>query len=86
MSDTIGTPGNPWKFDKEVYWDRRRKGYSGYPPIPGTPEHRHEMRTLTRKLKEAGITEEQFLNTVRKEGGNATKRRSKKEMASDNGK
>lgn len=37
-------------FDKEVYWDRRRKGYSGQIQQPGTKGFEREQRRLARKL------------------------------------
>lgn len=44
------TEDNPWKFNKETYRDRRKKGYHGQVPAPGSPEHRHDARKMIRKM------------------------------------
>lgn len=38
-----------YKFDKETYWERRRKGLSGIPPAPGSAKHRQEARKIARQ-------------------------------------
>jgi hypothetical protein len=41
------------KFDKKVYWDRRKKGYRGQINHPGTKEFEYEQRKvdkIARKL------------------------------------
>lgn len=39
---------NPWKFDKKVYWDRRKKGLAGQVPALGSLQHRRDARKMAR--------------------------------------
>lgn len=46
---------NIYKFDKEVYRDRRNKGYRGQVSSRGTKEFNYEQRRLHRILKQSEI-------------------------------
>jgi hypothetical protein len=43
---------NILKFDKKVYWDRRRKGMHGQIHPPDSPEARYDARKAFSKIRE----------------------------------
>jgi hypothetical protein len=41
-----------YKFNKEVYRDRRNKGYTGQVHPPGSPQQRYDTRKMYRQMRE----------------------------------
>lgn len=42
---------DPLKFDKKVYWDRRRKGLHGQIHEYGSKEQRYDERHMMKKMR-----------------------------------
>lgn len=42
---------DPYKFDKKLYWERRRLGLHGTVHPPHSKEQRYDMRVMAKKMR-----------------------------------
>lgn len=47
------------KFNKSVYWDRRKKGYRGQVAIPGSKEYEYEQRKVAKQARKLWLEKQE---------------------------